>query len=297
MPVRFVFLTDTHHHPDAPQDYGAPKMLTRSREVLDAIPSAINAIKPDFAVHGGDFLCGGSSFDLATETYLRSVAEAADACDQIEAAFYSIPGNHDCDAQSGSFEGFAARFPLPDPLTIVDAAPRLRLALANVFHDCDVFAKGAGVWTDALDQALRQAAAQALADGCALILILHTWVLPDFDWDRGMVEDAHKLRATLDASPAIIAIFTGHRHINRITMYRDYLVVDTACLIGFPLGFREVILSEDGFFKTRFHTLDLPDLNEASFARSTPEENRVWQGHIHDRDTEIVIPRLKALWS
>ena len=150
MPVRFAFLTDTHHYPDAPEDYGAPKMLTRSQEVLDAIPPALNAQAFDFAVHGGDFLCGGSSFDLPTETYLRSIDEAATAFARLEAPFYSIPGNHDCDAQSGSFEGFAARFPYPDPLTVVDAAPRLRLALANVFHDCDVFEKGSGVWTDAL---------------------------------------------------------------------------------------------------------------------------------------------------
>ena len=78
MPIRFVFLTDTHHYPDAPEDYGAPKMLTRSQEVLDAIPPALNAQAFDFVVHGGDFLCGGSSFDLPTETYLRSIDEAAD---------------------------------------------------------------------------------------------------------------------------------------------------------------------------------------------------------------------------
>ena len=248
MPIRFAFLTDTHHYPDAPEDYGAPKMLTRSQEVLDAIPSALNAQAFDFVVHGGDFLCGGASFDLPTDTYLRSVDEAATAFARIEAPFYSIPGNHDCDAQSGSFAGFAARFPYPDPLTVVDAAPRLRLALANVFHDCDVFEKGSGVWTDALDDALRAAAAQALADGCALLLVLHTWILPDFDWDRGVVEGATRLVKTLDESPAIVAAFTGHRHINRITAYRDYLVVDTACLIGFPLGYRCVTLSADGFF-------------------------------------------------
>ena len=66
--------------------------------------------------------------------------------------------------------------------------------------------------------------------------------LPDFAWDRGVVEGAPRLVKTLDESPAIVAAFTGHRHINRITAYRDYLVVDTACLIGFPLGYRSVEL-------------------------------------------------------
>lgn len=296
MPVRFAFLTDTHHYPGAPEDYGAPKMLTRSKEVLNAIPPALNAQDFDFVVHGCDFLCGGASFDLPTETYLRSIDEAATAFARIEAPFYSIPGNHDCDAQSGSFAGFAARFSYPDPLIVVDAAPRLRLALANVFHACDVFEKGAGVWSNALDEALRVAAAQARADGYALLLVLHTWILPDFDWDRGLVEGATRLVKTLDESPAIVAAFTGHRHINRITAYRDYLVVDTACLIGFPLGYRSVVLSADGFFKTRFHTLSLPDLLQDSYNRSTPEENRVWEGHIPDRDAEILLPRLRALW-
>lgn len=297
MPIRFAFLTDTHHYPDAPEDYGAPKMLTRSQEILDAIPPTLNAQAFDFVVHGGDFLCGGDSFDLPTATYLRALDEAANAFDQIQAPFYSIPGNHDCDAQNWSFADFATRFPYPDPLTVVDAAPRLRLALANVFHDGKVREKGSGVWTDALDDALRQAAQAAHADGCALLLFIHSWVLTDFDWDRGVVEAADKLRQTLADEPAIVAAFTGHRHINRITMYRNYLVVDTACLIGFPLGYREIVLSEDGYFKTHFHTLDLPQLNQDSYDRSTPEENRVWQGHVHDRDTEILLPRLKEIWS
>ena len=296
MSVRFAFLTDTHHYPDAPKDYGAPKMLTRSQEVLDAIPPALNAQAFDFVVHGGDFLCGGSSFDLPTATYLRSIDEAAAAFARIEAPFYAVPGNHDCDAQSGSFAGFAARFSYPDPLTVVEAAPRLRLALANAFHDCEVFEQGAGVWTDPLDEALRTAAAQALADGCALLLVIHPWILPDFDGDRGVIAGAPRLIKTLDESPAIVAAFTGHRHINRITAYRDYLVVDTACLIGFPLGYRRVVLSTDGFFKTRFHTLNLPDLRQRSYDRSTPEENRVWEGHIPDRDADILLPRLRALW-
>lgn len=297
MPIRFAFLTDTHHYPDAPEDFGAPKMLTRSQQILDAIPPALNAQAFDFVVHGGDFLCGGGSFNLPTETYLRSLDEAATAFGNIQAPFYSIPGNHDCDAQDWSFEDFATRFPYPDPLSVVDAAPRLRLALANVFHDCNVREHGSGVWTDALDDAVRQAAREALADDCVLLLFLHTWVLTDFDRDHGVVEGADKLQHTLAQCPALVATFTGHRHINRITYRRDYLVVDTACLIGFPLGYREIVLMEDGYFKTRFHTLDLPQLNQDSYARSTQEQNRIWQGQIYDRDTEILLPRLKAIWS
>ncbi|MCZ6632506.1 MAG: metallophosphoesterase [bacterium] len=296
MPVRFVFLTDTHHHPNAPKDFGAPKMLTRSHEIHRAIPPAVNALAPDFIVHGGDLLCGGGSFELPRKAYLQSIHEVAETFSNFQAPFYCVPGNHDCDAQKGSLDAFARAFTLPEPLTIVDAAPRLRLALANIYHTCNPIETNTGIWSDALDDALREAAQKALNDCCALILIVHTWILPAEDEGKALVQNADLLIDTLTQSPAIIAAFTGHRHRNRITYYRDFLVLDTACLIGFPLGFRQICLLDDGYFHTTFHQLDLPDLIQASYDRSPPEANNRWQGEIPDRDTEIFLPRLKALW-
>ena len=137
MSTRFVFLTDSHYYPGAPKDYGAPKMLTQSKTVLDAIVPAVNPIRPEFIVHGGDFLCGGSSFELPWTTYLQSIEDVATTFDGFEAPLYCVPGNHDSDAQQGSFEAFAERFDIPETLKVVDAAPSLRLALANIYHQCD----------------------------------------------------------------------------------------------------------------------------------------------------------------
>ena len=296
MAVHFAFLTDTHHYPNAPKDYAAPKMLTRSQEVLDAIAPPVNALRPDFIVHGGDLLCGGSSFDLPGEVYLQSLADVAAAFDAFASPMYCVPGNHDCDAQTGSFDAFAERFPLPDPLSVVEAAPRFRLALANVYHQCHPIEQSNGAWTPDLDRALREAAGQALSDGCALALVLHTWIFPEYEAGKGIIAGADVLMETLSACPAIIAVFTGHKHINRIRVYRDFLIVDTACLIGFPLGFRQVRFGEDGMFSTVFHTLALPELLQASYDRSTPEANHRWEGQLYDRNTEIFLPRLRAIW-
>ena len=296
MPVRFVFLTDTHHHPNAPKDFGAPKMLTRSHEIHRAIPPAVNALAPEFIVHGGDLLCGGGSFELPREAYLQSIDEVAETFSNFQAPFYCVPGNHDCDAQEGSLDAFARAFTLPNPLTIVDAAPRLRLALANIYHTCNPIETNTGIWTDALDEALREAAQKALEDRCALILFVHTWILPAEDEGKALVQNSDRLLDTLTQSPAIIAAFTGHRHRNRITYYRDFLVLDTACLIGYPLGFREVHLSDDGTFTTTFHTLDLPDLLQASYDRSAPEANNIWNSGPLDRNTEVFLSRLKETW-
>lgn len=57
MPAHFVFATDSHHHTAAEKDYSAPKMLTRSHEIHEALVPAINMCKPEFIVHGGDLLC------------------------------------------------------------------------------------------------------------------------------------------------------------------------------------------------------------------------------------------------
>jgi predicted phosphodiesterase len=296
MSSRFVFLTDSHHYPDAPKDYAAPKMLTRSRPIMEASVPAVNALRPDFIVHGGDLLCGGSSFELPRETYLQSIRDVAAVFAGFEAPAYYIPGNHDADAQQGSFVEFEKHFPIPQPLTVIEAAPRLRLALSHIYHQCNPIEESCGIWTDELDQALRRAAAQAGEQRCAMILVLHTWVLPNYEAGAGMVKNADRLLATVREHPAIVAVFTGHRHKNRIRTYRDFLVVDTACLIGFPMGFREIQLRDDGYLIARFHALDLPELIQASAARSSPEENNGWQGEIHDRETEILLPRLKEIW-
>ena len=297
MSVRFVFLTDTHYHPSAPKDFGAPKMLTRGREVLDAVAPAINALNPDFVVHGGDLLCGGGSFEIPRETYLQSIEHVAKAYNGFNAPIYYVPGNHDCDADTRSFDAFAKRFPIPETLSFSEAAPGLMLALANVYSSAAP--DHGGVWTNEHDEILRQAGRIAMEDGCALILVLHEWVVPA-DGDeagKGVVGNSEALMRTLSELPAAVAVFTGHRHTNRIRLHGGFVVVDTACLIGFPLGFREISLSSDGLLAARFHQLDLPDLIQASYDRSSPEVNAGWQGESGDRDTDLVLPGLRQVWS
>lgn len=294
MPVRFVFVTDSHYYPNAPKDYGAPKMLTRSREVLDAMVPAINAVQPDFVVHGGDLLCGGGSFDLPTETYRRSIEDVAAAVAGFEAPFYWIPGNHDCDAQTGSFADLHARLPMVQGIETVQVASGLRLALANVFEDEPLINSG-GVWSPNLDRQLRQAADKASGDKQVLFLVLHPWILPDYEDKKGLIANAEKLVKTISQCPAIAAVFTGHRHANRISLYRDFVVIDTACIIGYPLGFRLLEVSDDGYLACRFVPLDLPELIEESRLRSSDEANRVWAGQIHDRETEVLLPRFSQM--
>jgi hypothetical protein len=114
-------------------------------------------------------------------------------------------------------------------------------------------------------------------------------------WDNpeapGVILEGRRIRETIKTHPALSMILTGHYHRNRISLFHDCLILDTACLIGYPMGFREIWIEEDGTFRTRFHRLDLPDVLKTSYARSTPEENAVWAGRPEDRDAEMSLPR------
>ena len=96
---------------------------------------------------------------------------------------------------------------------------------------------------------------------------------------------------------AIVMVLTGHRHRNRICLINDCLLLDTACIIGYPMGFRDITLYEDGTVRTTFKQLDLPDLVQKSYHRSTPDENLGWAGTLQDQDREVVLPRLQAIWN
>jgi len=300
MAAHFIHLTDSHLFPDATHDFAAPKLLTRSREILDAVVPQINALNPEFIVHGGDLVCGGDAFEMAPSAYVEAIQESADRFSKLQAPLYVIPGNHDCDPVTGSFDAFYERFSVPEVLTVSDVSPGLRLARVNVYPS-NPMENVNGEWTRAHDDALREASAKALKERTAILLVLHTWVLEgrrDADGTPlGVIANADRLRSTIAECPAVaVAVFTGHRHRNRISVVQDWLMVDSGALVGFPMGFRELWLKDDGYFITRFHTLNRPDLVQASYDRSEPEANKISEGEEPDRNAEILLPRLRALW-
>ncbi len=266
MAVRFVVLADTHYHPAAPKDFSSQKLLTRGPEILAATVPAVNALSPEFIVHVGDLLCGGGSFELSRNQYDRSLRDVTGAFDEFTAPLHCVPGNHDCNAQHHRFCEFARAFDTPE-----------------------VF--------DVIDDALRAADAQAEADGVVLFLILHSWIHPGVGADpSGIITKAKRLQATMAACSTVAATFSGHRHANRVRLFRDYVCIDTACLIGYPLGFREITVTDDGWLTSRWLTLDLPEILEASSQLATDEHNHRWAGEFGDRDITILLPRARAIW-
>ena len=293
--AHFIVLADTHYHPAAPKDFAPPKLLTRAPEILAATVPAVNALSPEFIIHVGDLLCGGGSFDLTPKQYEHSLQDVAATYAGFDAPLHCVPGNHDCDAQQYRFGDFARTFGTPGIFDVVDVAPRLRLARAHIFRDGEA---GGGTWTDALDEALRAADAEARSESTVLLLMLHSWVHAGVGApDKGIITNAAQLQTTLAECPAVAATFSGHRHTNRVRLFRDYVCIDTACLIGYPLGFRQITITDDGWLTSRWHTIDLPEILATSSQLADEEHNHRWEGEVGDRDTTVVLPRARSTWS
>ena len=162
MSSHFAFITDNHHN----GTQGA-------RQILEALVPQVNALDPDFIIHGGDIVAAGRGSKVLDGGYLTAIQEAADLLKGFRGPLHIIPGNHDGNAEDGALSEFSAHIPIPDLLDVVEAGPGLRLALANVFT-VEPFKNAEGVWTDAHDTALKEAAADALGNRCALLLITHT---------------------------------------------------------------------------------------------------------------------------
>jgi predicted phosphodiesterase len=294
MSTRFVVLADTHYHPSAPKDFAPPKLLTRGPEIQAATIPAVNAVQPEFIVHAGDLLCGGGSFELSRADYDRSLRDVKAAYDGFDAPFYCVAGNHDCDAQDYRYGDFLESFGAPSLLAVDDVSERLSLARAHIFPDGSA---DTGTWSDDLDEALRRADAQARQQHRLLLLVTHTWFHPGpgDDPQRAVIGGAARLQQTVAESPSVAACFAGHRHANRVRLFRDYLCVDTACLIGYPLGFREIEIDDDGWMTCRWHRLDLPEVFQSSAELGTAQDRERWAGEFGDRDTTVLLPRARGI--
>lgn len=288
---RFVVLADTHYHPAAAKDFAPPKLLTKGPEILAATVPSVNALKPDFIVHVGDLLCGGGSFELTRDQYDKSLADVSAAYGRFEAPFYCVPGNHDCDAQDFAYGDFARTFNAPARFDVVDVAPGLRLARANIFQDGE--AEG-GTWTNELDAALRDADSRARREGVSLFLLLHAWIHPGTGPSpiKGVITNTARLQNTLAECTSVAVTFSGHRHANRLRVIRDYISIDTACLIGYPMGYRMITVSDDGWLTAAWHTLDLDHVGVLAEALGTEQDKAHWAGEFGDRDNTVLLPRM-----
>ncbi len=294
MSVRFAVLADTHYHPAAPKDFAPPKLLTQGPEILAATVPAVNALRPDFILHVGDLLCGGGSFELTGAQYEQSLADVAAAYERFSAPVYCVPGNHDCDAQACAYGDFIDTFRAPKPFDVIDIAPGLRLARAHVFSDGEA---DGGTWTARLDTALRKADHVARQEGVALLFMLHPWIRPGTGPSptKGVITNAGRLQQALAECVSVVATFSGHRHANRLRVTRDYISIDTACLIGYPLGFRMITITEDAWLTATWHTLDMPSVGALAEALGSVQDKEHWAGEFGDRNNTVLLPRMRAL--
>jgi predicted phosphodiesterase len=208
--VRFGIVTDVHY---ADRDPAGTRFYRDSCTKLAEFVSAMNREKPDFIVELGDFKDQDPQPD--PEQTLLYLTRAESTLAGFRGRRFHVLGNHDQDSLSKS--EFLGR--------IVNS----RIKRARSYYSCDVkgthficldanyrsdgtdYHRGNFDWTDAIipESEMRWLEADLASHRNRAIVLIHQQLDGEGSY---YVKNARAVRATLERSGRVLAVFQGHRH-------------------------------------------------------------------------------------
>ena len=214
-PVRFGLLTDPHY---ADKDAGGSRVYRDSDDKLGDFVGICNSLGTDFVIETGDFKDAGSS-ETETLAFLDTIEEVLQTFD---GPTYHVLGNHDMDVISKS------QFLAHVTNTGIDPAAKhysfdvkgvhFVVLDANYSSDGSDFDHGEFDWRDAnipQDQLDWLSDDLAAARGPVIVFchqLLGGDVMGSLD-----VNNAPAVRAVLENSGKVVAVFMGHHHTGSYT--------------------------------------------------------------------------------
>lgn len=206
--LRFGWITDLHYG-DLPARYG--KSYRESADKLREFVQVMNVLKPDFVIETGDFK------DLG-----KTVQDSISFLDKVESIFsksisprYHVLGNHDMDNLSK--EQFLARVtnagkPAKAHYTFVVNGVKFIVLDANYNEDGTDYCKGNWNWTKSLiPPAELKWLDQELRNTDLPVAIFCHQCLDEPGNPHGVI-NAEEVRAVIEASGKVCAVFQGHYH-------------------------------------------------------------------------------------
>lgn len=214
-PFRFGLLTDAHYADIPPR---GTRSYRDSAEKLSACVRTLNEIGVDFVVELGDLKDQDTPPDAASS--LAFLRRAEDILRGFSGPLYHVMGNHDVDSLSkGQFLASVVNTRVaPDASHFAWSAGGLRFVALDACYDAKgaPYDKGAFTWTDCwvpaaqldwLREELRQASAP-------VIVFAHQRLDGE---DDTCIRNAAGVRAVLEASGRVLAVFHGHHHAGAYT--------------------------------------------------------------------------------
>jgi 3',5'-cyclic AMP phosphodiesterase CpdA len=272
--LRIALCSDTHFWPGAIQGFGS-QLQPRSDEILAALLADLKAAQPDIILHLGDLTCGGGSFDMPAATFQPALATLVKELQSVGAAFYGLPGNHDCllGEDWAYAEGLLG---LGSGLGRTIDTPAARLILLNA-QGHDQAQRTAGLpgdptsgWVHAAELARLEAALASAGSRPVLIFchqLLHRWQGEQPWADLYGIQNAQAVMAVLARYPNVRAVFQGHAH--RLDVQcaplgdHDGWFVVLPAVIEYPIAWLDLDL-QPGVLHCTLRRLPLPELAEQS---------------------------------
>ncbi len=285
MAIRFAFITDTHHHPDAGGEVGAgPQMQPWSARIHEALVRDVNDFDPDFVVHGGDIGCGGEAFGLTSEQHVRGLEEAARMLRGIRAPLFAVPGNHDLDPETGSKEPFLRSFGFEGSARRSFVREGVRFVLLDA-QDVPRDLIHGHISREQMDW-FRRECELARSAREPVVLFCHQVIGIDGYQPLMFVDNSREILDLAARFGGIAAAFHGHGHVNRVRREAGAAWIVTSSLIEYPMMWRAVTV-EDGRMRIESRQLDLPDLLAHSSRAQGEELSARCLGRPEDRDLTV----------
>lgn len=242
----FAVCTDTHLSKTKLDEFGG--LYRESWDIFNSLVDEVNEEKVDFLVIKGDVSLRSEAADY------QALAETAK---RLNCKVYVVPGNHDkLQTSWGLF--FGSFSPSSSPYFSINNKNWHFVFLDSATEDQD---KG---YLGPNQLSWLETDLNANANLRTMVFMHHLVrqiVFPKAD--RFFIQDTAEF-LKLIASYPVIAVHSGHAHLNKLSTYKDTDLIITAAVVNYPIQYNVYHVYEKGYVQVSHRVQSCLDLGEAS---------------------------------
>lgn len=291
--------TDTHYWPDTVNNIlptGELQLQHHSKLLQSTLLTELEDADLDVVLHLGDLTCGGGSFGMPHEDFLRALYETHEGFNNLSVPVHALPGNHDCLPGGSDWHLFEQLWGLDGGQGRTIDTPHARLILINAQgHSAEQINPALPHdpvygWVNKTELARVEADIVSAGSRPVIVFIhqiLRPWVGSQEWRDFYGVMNACEVLNILEKHPSVRAVFQGHAHrLDVQTVYHngsDCLYTIVPSVVEYPVGWMLLTLTHETL-NMSLKSLPLPELRDLSLHSGNGQQWREgkpeWQNFV-----------------
>ncbi len=289
--------SDTHYWFGGPNHQGKSLQLQENSELLfECLLAELRSAELDVAVHLGDMVSGGGTFQMSTAQFRGSLERATTGLAGLPMDVYALPGNHDC-VVGDAWSDFGSLWSIGRGEGKTIDTEQVRLVLLNAQGHSDeqianaMPADPVNGWVTN-DELVRLEEALATAGDKPVLLFSHQLLVPWSSQREWLpfygVGNAQSVLDILRRFGNVRAVFQGHAHQYDVQTLNLGSEMNPSCdgaeegctffvlpsLIEYPLGWLKLTIYEESL-NVELQQLPLEELSEMSRVSGMGQEWRI----------------------